>query len=231
MNRRGRLRGFTLLELIVVLAIFAIFAVMAYGGLDSVLKTRTQVEAAQDRLADLQRAYLRLRNDFQLLRPRPIRDGFGDVQASLTAGDRGYVEFTRAGWRNPLNLPRSGLQRVAYRVEEDQLIRSSWRVLDRAQDSQPLDTVLLDQIEDVQWQYLDASRAWHSRWPDTDTTEDRAEAAPPIGVEVRIRTKDIGEIHFLFATGAQPPGQKQAGAAGGLGGSGDGLLSSGADGS
>jgi len=215
MSRRNRQHGFTLLELIVVLAIFAIFAVMAYGGLDSVLKTRTQVEAAQDRLAELQRAYLHLRNDFQLLRPRPIRDGFGDVQPSLAAGDGSYVEFTRAGWRNPLNLPRSGLQRVAYRLDSDQLIRSSWRVLDRAQDSQPVDAVLLDKVEDVQWQYLDASQNWHSRWPDTNTAEERADAAPPIGVEVRIRTRDVGELRFLFAMGSQPPGQKQAAAAGG----------------
>ncbi|TJY55777.1 type II secretion system protein GspJ [Sinimarinibacterium sp. CAU 1509] len=208
MKAPGRQSGFTLLELIVVLAIFAIFAVMAYGGLDSVLKTRKQVETAQDRIAELQRTYLRLRNDFQQMRPRPIRDGFGDVQPALAAGDGSYVEFTRAGWRNPLNLPRSGLQRVAYRLDEDKLIRSSWRVLDRAQDSQPIDTILLDKVEEVQWRYLDASQVWHSRWPDIDTNSNRGEAAPPIGVEVRIRTKDASEIHFLFALGSQPPGKK-----------------------
>ncbi len=49
-------RGFTLLELIVVIAIFALFSIMAYGGLDSVLKTRHQVERAQERVAELQKA-------------------------------------------------------------------------------------------------------------------------------------------------------------------------------
>ncbi len=215
MKHTRRNAGFTLLELIVVLAIFAIFAVMAYGGLDSVLKTRKQVEAAQNRIAELQRTYLRLRNDFQQMRPRPIRDGFGDIQPALAAGDGSYVEFTRAGWRNPLNQPRAGLQRVAYRLDEDQLIRSSWRVLDRAQDSQTIDTVLLDQVEDLRWRYLDASQAWHSRWPDTDTNDNRGNEAPPIGVEVRIRTKDASEIHFLFALGSQPAGNKPSGAPGG----------------
>ena len=43
---RSPSRGFTLLELIVVVAIFAIFAILAYGGLDAVLKTRASVERA-----------------------------------------------------------------------------------------------------------------------------------------------------------------------------------------
>lgn len=62
---RRRQAGFTLLELVVVIAIFAVFSLMAYGGLDSVLKTRAQVEQAQARIAQLQKAYLRLRNDLQ----------------------------------------------------------------------------------------------------------------------------------------------------------------------
>ncbi|SFF32435.1 general secretion pathway protein J [Fontimonas thermophila] len=196
-----RQSGFTLLELIVVIAIFAVFSLMAYGGLDSVLKTRRQVEAAQTRLAQLQKAYLRLRNDFQQVRNRPARDGFGDLQPALRASDRGDVEFTRGGWRNPLNLPRPTLERVAYRYEDGKLIRMSWRVLDQAQDSKPVENVLLEDLEDLRWQYLDAQREWHPRWPPDTADRQPAQIAPPMAVEITLRTKDIGELRYLFRLG------------------------------
>ncbi|MFA5937876.1 MAG: type II secretion system minor pseudopilin GspJ [Sinimarinibacterium sp.] len=195
--------GFTLLELVVVLAIFAIFSLMAYGGLDSVLKTRRQVEVAQDRLAQLQKGYLRLRNDLQQVRFRPARDGFGDLQPALRASDAGYLEFTRGGWTNPLYLPRAGMERVAYRFEDGELIRMSWRVLDQAQDSKPVETVLLDGIEEIAWQYLDDKREWQDRWPIEAPDQIDAEVWPPLAVEVSMKTQDLGDLRFLFPIGVQ----------------------------
>ncbi len=217
----ARAGGFTLLELVIVIAIFAVFSLMAYGGLDAVLKTRVQVEAAQDRLAQLQKAYLRLRNDLQQVRFRPIRDGFGDPQPALRATDNAYLEFTRGGWSNPLGLPRPGLERVAYRFEDGELIRASWRVLDQSQDSKPVEIVLLDGLDDVRWQYLDSEREWRNRWPGDSPDRPAAELAPPQGVEVTLRTKDLGELRFLFRLGADnvtiPTAATAAGAGDGAG--------------
>ena len=198
--------GFTLLELVVVIAIFAVFSLMAYGGLDSVLKTRAQVETSQQRLAQMQKAYLRLRNDLQQVRHRPARDGFGDTQPSLRASDRGYVEFTRAGWRNPLRMPRSGLERVGYRYESGKLVRVSWRVLDLAQDSPPVENVLIDGIEDLRWRFLDDAREWRDSWPvDAFDTNALAASKPPRAVELTLRTADFGELRYLFRIGADHP--------------------------
>jgi general secretion pathway protein J len=198
--------GFTLLELVVVIAIFAVFSLMAYGGLDSVLKTRAQVETSQARLAQLQKAYLRLRNDLQQLRNRPARDGFGDTQPALRATDKAYVEFTRAGWRNPLRMPRSGLERVAYRYEGGKLVRVSWRVLDLAQDSRPVENVLIDGIEDLRWRFLDDAREWRDSWPvDVFDTAAFAASVPPRAVELTLRTTDFGELRYLFRLGSDYP--------------------------
>src|SRR3546814_13562393 len=41
--------GFTLLEILIVVAIFGIFVLLAYGGTNSVLHTRSRVEIAQHR--------------------------------------------------------------------------------------------------------------------------------------------------------------------------------------
>ncbi len=196
--------GFTLLELVVVIAIFAVFSLMAYGGLDSVLKTREQVEQAQDRIAQLQKAYVRLRNDLQQIRGRPARDGFGDVQPAVRSAERGYIEFTRAGWRNPLRLPRAGLERVAYRFEEGELIRMSWRVLDLAQDSKPVETVLLDRIDSVRWRYLDESRQWRETWP-AEILDRPETSAPPQAIELTLRIEDLGEVFYLFRVGSDFP--------------------------
>jgi general secretion pathway protein J len=201
--RSTRHSGFTLLELIIVIAIFAIFSLMAYGGLDSVLNTRRQVELAQDRIAAMQKSYIRLRNDLQQVSSRPARDGFGDVQAALRATDKGYLEFTRAGWRNPLYLNRTGFERVAYRFEAGKLIRSSWRVLDQAQDSKAVDAVLFDDIEQVSWRYFDkTSNEWRDRWPyDLSSGTAQAAAEPPKAVELTMRTGNMGELRFLFRIG------------------------------
>lgn len=208
LQRSAACHGFTLLELVVVMAIFAIFSLMAYGGLNSVLKTRAQVEEAQTRITDLQKAYLRLRNDVQQARFRPIRDGFGDPQPALYSGENGYLELTRGGWSNPLNLPRSSMERIAYRSEQGKLVRLSWRVLDRAQDSKMVETVLLDQVESVQWRFMNDQREWKNQWPDNIT--DRTQLAltpPPLAVELTLRLKDMDTLKFLFRIGEAYPAQ------------------------
>ena len=201
-------RGFTLLELLVVVAIFAIFAVLAYGGLDAVLKTRASVERAQDRLAEVQKAYMRLRDDFQQLRLRPVRDGYGDLQPALRGADNASVEFTRGGWRNPLFAPRSTLERVSYRLEDGALHRRNWAQLDLAQDATSDDLPLLNDVTDLRWRFLDNNREWQTLWPALNSTQgslDAADAAPPVGVEVRIKTRDLGELRFVFRTGSEAP--------------------------
>src|SRR6185295_10361470 len=110
--------GFTLLELIVVLGIFAVLSVMAYGGLNSVLGVRAKVQQAMDRTAAMQKAYLRLRDDLQEVCDRDVRDGLGERTPSFQTNADGGVEFTRAGWRNPLLHPRPTMERIAYRIDD-----------------------------------------------------------------------------------------------------------------
>lgn len=197
---RGRRRtGFTLLELLIVLVIFAVLSAMAYGGLASVLTTRERVAQALERTAALQKGYLRLRNDFQQLRARPARDNYGDPDPALQA-DRDVVEFTRGGWRNPLSLPRSALERVAYRVEDGRLLRASWRVLDRAPTSEPVEVVVFDQVEEAQWRFLDRKQEWQVQWPSAAATvAGTADPEPPRAVELTLVLKDLGEVRYLFS--------------------------------
>lgn len=220
MPRRRRQRGFTLLELLVVVAIFAIFAVLAYGGLDAVLKTRASLERSQRQLAVVQKAYMRLRDDFQQAQLRPIRDNYGDVQPPLLGrSDRG-VEFTRGGWRNPLLLPRSSLQRVAYALDDDGLHRRIWNQLDRAQDDKPVDSLLLPGVSELHWRFLDAQGQWQTQWPPLNAapaSEASDESPPPMAVEITLKTRDFGALRFLFRLGLERPTQGQPPLPGGTG--------------
>lgn len=201
-------RGFTLLEVILVVLIFAIMAAMAYGGLNSVLKTRTAIERSMQRTADYQKAYMRMRTDFQNLAIRPIRDNFGDVQPALKGGEEIALEMTRGGWRNPLYLKRSSMERVVYALHDHKLERASYRVLDRAQDSEPVRVVLLDGVRELKWRYLDRNREWVTQWPpqtqDQSTSDTRPDDPPPLAVEMTLETEDLGELRFVFAPGAEP---------------------------
>lgn len=219
--RRRPAAGFTLIEIIVVVLVFSVMAAMAYGGLNSVLKTRRGIETSFDRTADFERAFQRMRSDFQNTRYRPIRDAFGDTQASVTADRNGVVSVTRGGWRNPMSASRSSLERVSYKLVDKKLTRSSYRVLDQATDSKPVDVTVLEGVEELKWRFLDQDREWQETWPKDgesmsapseqvpvpgaggqNSAQPNRTPPPPRGVEVTITTKDWGELKFLFATGA-----------------------------
>lgn len=191
-------RGFTLLELLVALSIFAVLAAMAYGGLNTVMTARQTTDAQAARLSQLQKTYFWLLRDIEQAMDRPIRDEYGENQPAMVGVDLGEyrLELTRNGWRNPASRVRSNLQRVAYGLRDEQLLRSYWNVLDRAQDSKPMESVLLDQVKSLELRYLDSKQQWHDNWP--DTLSGNASEALPRAVEVSIETDMEGRISWLF---------------------------------
>jgi general secretion pathway protein J len=197
--------GFSLLELVVAIAIFAMLSVMAYGGLASVLSARERVLQSLERTTALQKAYVRLRNDLQQLRARPARDPYGEPQAALLLAPDGALEFTRSGWRNPLSQPRSALERVAYRLDaDDRLVRTSWRAVDRAQNAAAVEAVVLDQVEDLRWRFLEG-KEWRESWPPAGAGGASVLAAVPRAVEVTLTLKDAGEVRLLFGASNEAP--------------------------
>ncbi len=158
------LQGFTLLELLVALAIFAVIAVMAYSGLDTILSAHFQTDQHATQLARLQMTFTWLRRDIEQHVERPIRDQYGDNQQALQ-GTMSQLELTRAGWRNIAQQQRSSLQRVAYHIEDQNLWRSYWWVLDRAQDTRPIRMNLLNDVDEIKLRYLDGGLQWHDQWP------------------------------------------------------------------
>lgn len=201
-SRRLHPRGFTLIEIIVVLLVFSVMAAMAYGGLNSVLKIRRGVEDSMQRTADLQRAFMRLRQDFQNVRDRPARDEFGDARAPLSFNRDEILTLVRGGMRNPMGASRSSMERISYRVKDHVLMRSTWPALDLPDRAEPTELALLKDVQELRWRFMDNGHEWQAEWPRSNGGQSANTSAfpPPIAVEMTLVTKDWGELRFLFRT-------------------------------
>ena len=193
------MKGFTLIELLVALAISSLLAVMAYGGLNTVLNTREQTDYSALRLQQIQKAFLWLKRDSEQTVVRRIRDEYGDQQQAFMAAEHGRyrLELTRGGYRNPAQLPRSSLQRVAYSLEENILQRLTWSYLDRAQDAEPLKVNLLEDVNAISFRFLDADREWHNSWPPVNAQQDTL-VDLPLAMEVSLELEDWGRLTRLY---------------------------------
>ncbi len=194
-------RGFTLIELLVAMAVFAVLAMLAYGGLNTMLYSRSQSEEHADALRELQLAYRLVERDIEQLVRREIRDEFGATRAALSAGGQidSQLELTRGGWRNPAEQQRSTLQRVAYAVRDEQLVRLNWLNLDRAASDLPVTQELLGGVRELRLRFLDTSNVWQDQWPAAGV-QPGAEAGllPPRALEWIIVTERWGELRWLF---------------------------------
>ncbi len=199
------IQGFTLLELVVAMAVFAIMAAIAYSGLNNVLIARQLTEEHSEQLHQLQLTMTWFSRDIEQIVSRGIRNEYGELMPAVVGNDfEGYLlEMTRGGWRNPANRPRSHLQRVAYAVRDEQLIRSYWRVLDRAEDSKAYENVLLDGVKEVEIRYLAQNDEWFPSWPPVASLA-QGEVNPealPRAIEVNIETAQFGKITRLMRVG------------------------------
>jgi len=197
-----RQQGFTLLELLVSLAIFALIGAMAYGGLQQVLEQRQATEAQSQQLADLQKSYRIMQRDLEQVINRGIRNQFGDPIDALVGGS-GYdgIEFSRAGHANPAGFLRSDLQRVAYVPDQDTLLRRTWRVLDRAQDSLPDEEVLVEGLQQFTIRFLDDADEWRDNWPPQQTQTQTGGVGVtdlPRAAQVEIVLDDVGTLSWVF---------------------------------
>lgn len=211
---RARLRGFTLFEVLVAVAIFAILGVAANRLLNQVVRVDGSVRERSARLVELQRAMAVIERDALQIVARPVRDELGDPQPALHGGLRELVEFTRSGWRNPTGQPRAQLQRVAYVLEDKQLLRFYWNVLDRAAGATPVRQVLLRDVEDASVEFIDASAQQQSYWPVQDSNATTTEILPR-ALRWHLRVEPFGDLERLLALPDNLPRRASAGAGGG----------------
>ena len=198
---RDRFRnGFTLIEVLVALAVFGVLSVMAYMALGQTLSNADMLGERMERLEAIQRAIRFLDSDLMQAAPRPVRgllgDGYEPAIRSSFASEYA-LEVTHGGWTNPAGLPRGTLQRSAYRIEDGELIRYHWRVLDRTINNEPIEPVLLDGVESIVFRYLTSDGAGSEQWPPANVPGPGGFRLRPRGVEIVLTLTDEGEIRRL----------------------------------
>lgn len=192
-------RGFTLIEILVALVVLAVLAVAAYGGLDSIMATRKQSQAQDREFGRLQLAMATLTRDLEQASTRPVRYASGDHAPAMQGGahDVPALAFTHAGLPNPLMEPRSGLERVAYEVDDGKLVRLFFPVLDQVLEMTPERQVLLPGVNGFGVRFLDGSDTWQQNWPPLNAASQASVRSDPVAVEITLDTKRWGAITRL----------------------------------
>jgi len=196
-HTRAGAAGFTLLEVMIAIAIFVIVAAMAMGGYNELSKQSTIIDESTARVRSIQTTVQRLSQDFAAIEPRPVREPLGEALENALRADartQQIATLTRAGWTNPAGVPRSTLQRVSWRMENKQLIREYWVVLDRTLTAEPVETVMLDSVESVSLRFMDNTRTWHQQWPPLGSSGPDIMRMRPIAVEITLELTDWGKI-------------------------------------
>lgn len=198
-------RGFTLLEVVVAIAILAGMFLVAMETFRAASDGREKLAVEATRLEGRQRAITFLAQDFEQLIARPVRDQLGDLQPAVMSLDGG-VGLTRLGWANPFDLrSRSQMQRVEYRLVDNQLLRYYWPVLDVQAGAEPQSSVLLEEVDTFAVRYLyqppNADWIWLEQWPDVSMQGTSPLLMPlPKSIEVEIGFADGSFLHRYFRT-------------------------------
>jgi general secretion pathway protein J len=199
--------GFTLLEVLIAIGITAMIGLGSWQILNSAIRTSEHTQVKLDELKALQKTMLLISRDMQQIVSRSIRDEYGDYQPALqTKGALYKLEFSRAGWRNPLGDPRSNLQRVAYELNQDEFVRHYWNILDRSQDSESVYRTLLKGVEEFSVRFMKDDGSWADEWPLSDAAGEEDEGGDPRfnvnqiprAVKITFKLKQFGTVSKLY---------------------------------
>jgi len=189
-------RGFTLLEVLIAIAIFSVISMASFSIFQTVLNSDTVTKERTDRINELQRGFLIIERDMIQIARRSMRlNGEAPLDAFLytdnenfSSGEKG-IAFVRNGWTNPgLLLPRSNMQSVAYKLNDNVLERLHFNFVDAVLGEEPKVRPLITQVEKLDFEFYDGKK-WQK------TLEDNT---LPIAIAMEIDTTDYGVIRRQF---------------------------------
>lgn len=195
-----RARGFTLIEILVAVVVLSIMAVAAYAGLNALIRARESDKRAMQGFKQLQLAMVTMTRDVQQAVARPIRHASGDMAAGMIGGSKNVPElaFTRAGRPNPLQAPRSGVERIAYGIDDGDLVRYSYPVLDRTVEPTPERRVLLKHVTSMEVSFMDQFGQVSPNWPPLNSEPHKYDRIDPVAVTITLDTKRWGKIERVI---------------------------------
>lgn len=189
-------RGFTLLEVLIAIAIFSVVSLASFTIFDTVLRGDENSKLRSDRQNELQRAFLLMERDFTQIAKRSMRvNGEAPSNSFIQTADDSFLEdeqaiaFVRNGWTNPgLLLPRSDMQNVAYRLEDETLQRLHYNFVDAVVGQEPKIRPLITQVTSLAFEFYDGKK-WQEKWSGNTL---------PQAIAIEIETEDYGLIRRQF---------------------------------
>lgn len=200
-KRQNNHSGFTLIEILFALFIFSIIALLMSNGLHRILQSQSETEKKAAQLAELQFTLLLLARDIEQAVDRPAIDINDQLSGFIGMPDS--VTFTHMGLMNPNDvLPRPTIQRVQYQFQKNKLFRITWPLPDQTAKSIAEKRLLLNDIEQFKFSWLDSTGYFHDTWPATTGPNQHL----PQGVRIAMQLKNFGKITQLYLI----PGQSFA---------------------
>lgn len=196
---KNRQQGFTLLEVMIALGILGFVVLATHQILNSTIQAKQGSEEVIAELDSLNTTFRLMDQDFNQMAKRETRNEAGDFTPSYILHGRYNLDsqydgiaFVRDGWTNPISLlPRSELQAVGYRVVDDKLERLYRVYVDQLDGTEPRSQVLLENIEDLKFEFLDDKQKWQENWE---------KKALPLAVSVTIKMQEMEPITRFFLT-------------------------------
>ncbi|MBA2647990.1 MAG: GspJ family T2SS minor pseudopilin variant LspJ [Legionella sp.] len=198
-NLKTKTCGFTLIELLIALMIFAILATITASTLYYAFNNRARVNIQAKRLSTLQLAIGLIQQDCLQAQERAIRTNNMQLIPEFV-GRKNYFELTREGNINPQSMEkRSTLRRIALLCVNNHLIHRTWPSLDPIHRGVYEDRVLLENLSNCHFNYLNQSLQLLPEWHEQALTQDQTKELLPKAVQVNLTLNDWGKMSLLFA--------------------------------
>lgn len=184
--RRQRARGFTLVEVLVALFIMSTLAVMAWQGVDGMLRARDISQQRMETTLRVNTALAQWQQDLAMLQSTPSVPGlrFDGAALQLTRRTPDGVQVVVWSLRNGRWLRWAGTSVTTQRALQDSWLRSQ-----QLQGAEASQLTVLEGIES--WQvYFFRGNAWSNAQSSADAAEagasapTGANAVPPNGVRI-----------------------------------------------
>lgn len=197
--------GFSLVETLVSLFVIALVSTSAGALLIDTLNASERVDAAAERVRQMEVASGFLRADLAAMTSRASR---GPSSLDLPSGPEGtdgtqdgvVLSFVRGGWGiygNPSPL-RSDLARIEYVRDGNTLVRRFYSAPDPIDTTEYVEHVLFDGLTDLSVRYY-AAGGWSQVW---DTPQGDASPLLPALVEITVTEPGDRVVRIVSIAGA-----------------------------
>lgn len=193
MSNKTKIKGFTLIELMVAIAIFAVLAALGWKIFDYLSKVKDRNAMHEQNLDQLQQAYQQIQRD--TLQTIPVTGSVGQQILPALQLENQKISFSKTGMTDPLKQGIASFERIeyVYNVQDKKLYRLKYSNLNLSAAAQPLSSVLLSDVDQYQVSVLNPNEG--DRWPDENAFNERQ---LPRGIKIKVMIRDV-EYEWIFS--------------------------------